>query len=41
MTQPEPSAATIRPLRDDDWPAVRRIYREGIATGSSPKPQKA
>ena len=33
MTQPEPSAATIRPLRDDDWPAVQRIYREGIATG--------
>ncbi|MDQ0680710.1 L-amino acid N-acyltransferase YncA [Arthrobacter pascens] len=33
MTQPEPSAATIRPLRDDDWPAVQRIYGEGIATG--------
>jgi L-amino acid N-acyltransferase YncA len=33
VTAPEPSAATIRPLRDDDWPDVQRIYREGIATG--------
>ena len=23
----------IRPMRDDDWPAVQRIYGEGIATG--------
>jgi L-amino acid N-acyltransferase YncA len=30
---PEPSAVTIRPMRDGDWPAVQRIYREGIATG--------
>ena len=33
MTAPELSAVTIRPMRDDDWPAVQRIYREGIATG--------
>ncbi|MGY2746099.1 N-acetyltransferase family protein [Arthrobacter sp. UYCu723] len=33
MTAPEQSAVTIRPMRDDDWPAVQRIYREGIATG--------
>src|SRR3970282_1056037 len=23
----------VRPMRPDDWPAVRRIYAEGIATG--------
>ena len=23
----------VRPLEPDDWPAVRRIYAEGIATG--------
>jgi L-amino acid N-acyltransferase YncA/DNA-binding transcriptional ArsR family regulator len=23
----------VRALRDEDWPAVRRIYREGISTG--------
>lgn len=33
MTAPELSAFAIRPLRDGDWPAVQRIYREGIATG--------
>lgn len=33
MTGPEQSAVTIRPMRDDDWPAVQRIYGEGIATG--------
>lgn len=32
---PEEKAAdvTVRSLRSDDWPAVRRIYAEGIATG--------
>jgi L-amino acid N-acyltransferase YncA len=25
----------IRPLAADDWPAVREIYREGIATGNA------
>jgi phosphinothricin acetyltransferase len=30
---PEPSAVTIRPMLDGDWPAVQRIYAEGIATG--------
>lgn len=33
MTAPQRSAVTIRPMREDDWPAVQRIYREGIATG--------
>jgi L-amino acid N-acyltransferase YncA len=33
VSVPEPSAVTIRPMRDADWPAVQRIYREGIATG--------
>jgi phosphinothricin acetyltransferase len=33
VTAPEPAAVTIRPMREDDWPAVQRIYREGIATG--------
>ncbi|VVJ18498.1 Possible phosphinothricin N-acetyltransferase [Amycolatopsis camponoti] len=26
---------TVRPLRVKDWPAVRRIYAEGIATGDA------
>ncbi|WP_414826671.1 N-acetyltransferase family protein [Arthrobacter sp. Soil763] len=26
---------TVRPMREDDWPAVRQIYREGIATGQA------
>lgn len=30
---PERSAVTIRPMLDGDWPAVQRIYAEGIATG--------
>ena len=28
-------AVTIRPMRDDDWPAVRAIYEAGIATGNA------
>jgi L-amino acid N-acyltransferase YncA/DNA-binding transcriptional ArsR family regulator len=28
-----PSDVTVRALDPDDWPAVRRIYAEGIATG--------
>lgn len=27
--------AEIRPLREEDWPAVERIYRDGIATGEA------
>lgn len=27
------SGLTIRPLTEADWPAVRKIYRDGIATG--------
>jgi L-amino acid N-acyltransferase YncA len=26
---------TIRPMTANDWPAVERIYREGIATGNA------
>src|SRR5262245_62114988 len=25
----------IEPMRDDDWPEVRAIYREGIASGNA------
>lgn len=28
-----PTEVTVRALEPDDWPAVRRIYAEGIATG--------
>ncbi len=28
-----PTGVTVRALTDADWPAVRRIYAEGIATG--------
>lgn len=28
-----PGDVAVRPLRSGDWPAVRRIYGEGIATG--------
>ncbi len=28
-----PSDVTVRALRPDDWPAVRRAYADGIATG--------
>ena len=33
VTATEQAGITIRSMRDDDWPAVQRIYREGIATG--------
>jgi L-amino acid N-acyltransferase YncA len=26
---------TIRPMTAEDWPAIERIYREGIATGNA------
>jgi len=28
-------AVTVEPMRDDDWPAVRAIYEQGIATGDA------
>ncbi len=34
MSTPAPTF-TIRPLEPADWPAVRRIYEEGIATGNA------
>ena len=30
-----PADVTVRALAPDDWPAVRRIYAEGIATGNA------
>jgi L-amino acid N-acyltransferase YncA/DNA-binding transcriptional ArsR family regulator len=30
-----PTDVTVRALRPEDWPAVRRIYAEGIATGNA------
>ncbi|MET1072374.1 MAG: metalloregulator ArsR/SmtB family transcription factor [Umezawaea sp.] len=30
-----PADVVVRPLRHDDWEAVRRIYAEGIATGDA------
>jgi L-amino acid N-acyltransferase YncA/DNA-binding transcriptional ArsR family regulator len=32
-TRDAPTDVVVRPLEDRDWPAVRRIYAEGIATG--------
>ncbi len=34
MTASGPTV-TLRPLEPADWPAVRRIYEEGIATGDA------
>lgn len=33
--EPERAALSIRPLGERDWPAVRAIYAEGIATGDA------
>lgn len=30
-----PTDVSVRALREEDWPAVRRIYAEGIATGDA------
>ena len=30
-----PAGLIIAPMTPDDWPAVRRIYAEGIATGNA------
>ena len=32
---PAKPATSIRPMRDEDWPAVRDIYEAGIATGNA------
>jgi phosphinothricin acetyltransferase len=34
-------SVTIEPMTADDWPAVRRIYEEGIATGVATFDQQA
>jgi L-amino acid N-acyltransferase YncA len=31
----EPPAIRIEPMTPEDWPVVRRIYQEGIATGDA------
>ena len=31
----KPLTVSIEPMTPDDWPAVRRIYAEGIATGDA------
>lgn len=31
----DPVSLSIRPMREPDWPAVARIYAEGIATGNA------
>ena len=35
MTPDRTPAFSIEPMSADDWPAVRRIYAEGIATGDA------
>ncbi|MGP4030894.1 GNAT family N-acetyltransferase [Pseudarthrobacter sp. 1C304] len=35
MSQGPAPDITVRPMRESDWPEVRRIYREGIATGEA------
>ena len=35
MSSTKESGITIAPMVVDDWPAVRRIYSEGIATGDA------
>jgi phosphinothricin acetyltransferase len=35
MTPDRTPAFSIDPMTADDWPAVRRIYTEGIATGNA------
>lgn len=29
------AGVTVRPMQESDWPGVRRIYQEGIATGQA------
>jgi phosphinothricin acetyltransferase len=35
VSRPHHLEITIEPMTGDDWPAVRRIYTEGIATGNA------
>ena len=35
MSNTDRVTVSIRPLQPSDWPAVERIYREGIATGNA------
>ena len=39
--RPWPEGIVIEPMRAEDWPAVRRIYLEGIATKSATFEQSA
>ena len=35
MSEPAPGSISIRPMSEADWPAVRQIYAEGIATNDA------
>lgn len=34
-TDVDTATAVVRPMRDEDWPGVRAVYLEGIATGNA------
>lgn len=34
-TDVETATSVVRPMRDEDWPGVRAVYLEGIATGNA------
>lgn len=41
MTAPKQSAVTIRPMSDDDWPAVQRIYLKEPPSAAPPSKSEA
>jgi hypothetical protein len=41
MTAPKQSAVTIHPRRDDDWPAVQRIYLKEAPPATPPSKSEA
>jgi hypothetical protein len=34
-TEVDTTTAVVRPMRDEDWPGVRAVYLQGIATGNA------
>jgi L-amino acid N-acyltransferase YncA len=34
-TDVDAATTVVRPMRDEDWPGVRAVYLEGIATGNA------
>src|SRR5579872_3638679 len=34
-TNVDMATTVVRPMRDEDWPGVRAVYLEGIATGNA------